>query len=72
MRRNNIGKQIVVEIIKSSNQPLYLVCIIPEYFIPFGFKIVSNYPDEIQNKLDYCNEALAVPENYVAMKHFSS
>lgn len=68
MQNNGVGKQIVSEIIKCSTQPLYLVCVIPDYFKPYGFEVVENYPVEMQNKLDYCNESLAVKETYVVMR----
>jgi N-acetylglutamate synthase-like GNAT family acetyltransferase len=66
-RKQGIGKAIVTELIKKSSKNIYLVCIIPEYFEPFGFKNVSNYPSAIQDKIDYCTNELIVPERYVAM-----
>lgn len=68
-RLQGIGKQLVKELILKSQQPLYLVCIIPEFFTPFGFKVVSEYPDDMQEKLDYCSSELMVPETYVVMKY---
>lgn len=70
-RLQGIGKRLVKELIfKSQAQaPLYLVCIIPEFFIPFGFKVVSEYPAEMQEKLNYCSSELIVPETYVVMKY---
>jgi N-acetylglutamate synthase-like GNAT family acetyltransferase len=67
LRRKGIGKEIVSELIKSTSKNIYLVCIIPEYFTPFNFKITKKFPDSIQNKLEYCSEQLVVPEQYVAM-----
>jgi N-acetylglutamate synthase-like GNAT family acetyltransferase len=69
-RLQGIGKKLVEELILKSNQPLYLVCIIPEYFVPFGFKIVKDYPKELGEKLNYCTNKLVVKETYVVMKHF--
>ena len=66
-RRQGIGKSIVKELIKRSKSSIHLVCIIPDFFTPFGFLIVKEYPAAIQNKLDYCTHELVVPENYVAM-----
>ena len=70
-RRQGIGKAIVAELIKRSDTELFLTCIIPEFFTPFGFQIVENYPKAMQNKLEYCTRELVVPEKYVVMKLFS-
>lgn len=66
-RRKGIGKAIVKELIKRSEKNIHLVCIIPEFFSPFGFKTVENFPSSIQDKIDYCTSELVVPETYVAM-----
>ena len=66
-RKQGIGKSIVEALIKQSKQPIHLVCIIPEYFIPFGFKIIEKFPLAMQDKLDYCTQELIVPETYVVM-----
>jgi N-acetylglutamate synthase-like GNAT family acetyltransferase len=66
-RRQGIGKAIVKELIKRADKSIHLVCIIPEFFNPFGFKTVENVPASIQNKIDYCISELVVPETYVAM-----
>jgi N-acetylglutamate synthase-like GNAT family acetyltransferase len=70
-RNKGIAKLLIQHRIKNSTQPLYLVCIIPELFTPFGFKIVTEYPTEIKNKLDYCIHDLVVEEEYVVMKYFN-
>ncbi|MGQ0829228.1 MAG: GNAT family N-acetyltransferase [Bacteroidota bacterium] len=67
-RRQGIGKAIVAELVRTSPLNLYLVCIIPEFFTPFGFKIVNSYPPPIKDKLNYCISELVVPEPYVVMK----
>ena len=69
-RFTGIAKELILARLKIATQPVYLVCIIPEYFKPLGFKIVNVYPPEITNKLDYCTSELAVKEKYVVMKHF--
>lgn len=66
-RRQGIGKAIVKEIIRRAGGRLYLVCIIPEYFEPMGFKVTGNYPAAIGNKLSFCTTQLVVPEKYCAM-----
>ncbi|MBA3970565.1 MAG: GNAT family N-acetyltransferase [Bacteroidetes bacterium] len=66
-RRQGIGKAMVSHLIKESIGAIHLVCIIPEFFYPFGFAITGSYPNSIQNKLEYCISELVVPEPYVAM-----
>lgn len=68
-RFNGIAKELVLAKIKVATQPVYLVCIIPEFFEKLGFSIVSEYPDEIVDKLNYCTSELVVPETYVVMKY---
>lgn len=67
-RLQGIGKELVNELILKSEQPLFLVCIIPAFFTPFGFKVVAKYPEAMQEKLNYCSSELIVPETYVVMK----
>ena len=67
-RRQGIGKSIVSELIHNATHNLYLVCIIPEFFSPFGFTIVNQYPAPIKDKLHYCINNLVVPETYVVMQ----
>ncbi len=69
-RGKGIGLTLLKKQIELSTKPLFLVCIIPEYFEPLGFQIVSSYPDAIMDKLNYCKNDLAVPEPYVVMQHF--
>lgn len=67
-RRKGIGKAIVTELLKRTSTDIFLVCIIPEFFEPLGFRTVTHYPASIQNKICYCTEELVVAEQYVAMK----
>ena len=71
-RLKGVGKQLVQALIKKAGKPLYLVCIIPEYFKPFGFVVVEEYPEAMQEKLNYCISELVVPEKYVVMKYTNS
>lgn len=66
-RRKGIGKKIVKELIRRADKSIYLVCIIPEFFTPLGFRIVNEFSDSIHKKINYCKEELIVPESYVAM-----
>ncbi len=68
-RFNGVAKELILARIRISTQPIYLVCIIPEYFKKLGFIEVSEYPLEIADKLHYCISELAVPEKYVVMKY---
>lgn len=66
-RRQGIGKAIVTKLVERFSKNIYLVCIIPDFFIPFGFQEVKTFPISIQNKIEYCTSELIVPEAYVAM-----
>lgn len=68
-RNKGVGEELIKAIIKKSTQPLYLACIIPAYFEPFGFKTVNEYPAEMLDKLNYCRSELAVEEEYVIMQY---
>ncbi len=68
-RFHGIARELTLAHIKQATQPLYLVCIIPEYFEKLGFKTVTEYPAEMEDKLQYCISELVVPEEYVVMKH---
>jgi N-acetylglutamate synthase-like GNAT family acetyltransferase len=67
-RNKGIGKAITAELIrKEDHATIYVVCIIPHFFAPFGFKEIYTYPASIKEKLDYCRQSLPVDETYVAM-----
>ena len=68
-RHKGIGSTLVQKLIQQAQQPLYLVCIIPGFFEPLGFKQTVAYPPALGQKLDYCRESLSVPEEYVVMKY---
>lgn len=68
-RLKGVGKQLVQALVQKSKGPLFLVCIIPEFFEPFGFYTVDEFPEEMQEKLNYCTSELVVPEKYVVMKY---
>lgn len=69
-RLKGIGHLLSSYLIKNAKQPLYLVCIIPQFFEPLGFKIVKEYPLELKDKVNYCHGELTVPEEYVVMKYY--
>lgn len=67
-RMKGVGKAIVQALIKNTYDTVYLVCIIPDFFSPFGFQQVSTFPAAIKDKINYCMQELVVPETYVAMQ----
>lgn len=70
-RRKGIGRTLVKALIDKASAPLYLVCIIPDFFEPLHFQIISEeIPLSIKDKINYCTSELVVPEKYVAMKYF--
>lgn len=71
-RNRGIGKELTKKLIQKAKQDLFLVCIIPDFFSPFGFKEVFQYPEELSDKLHYCTSELVVPETYVVMKYKGS
>jgi N-acetylglutamate synthase-like GNAT family acetyltransferase len=68
-RMKGVGKQLVLSLIQKSTDPLFLVCIIPSFFEPLGFIVVDEFPEAMQEKLNYCSSELVVPEKYVVMKY---
>jgi N-acetylglutamate synthase-like GNAT family acetyltransferase len=67
-RMKGIGKGLVKALVESTAAPIYLVCIIPEFFSPFGFQQINTFPDAIKNKMNYCTQELVVSETYVTMQ----
>ncbi|MFI5222600.1 MAG: GNAT family N-acetyltransferase [Bacteroidia bacterium] len=53
-RNKGIGKALIEARIKKSTQPIYIVTIIPKYFLPFGFEEVLNYPEPLEQKKNNC------------------
>lgn len=68
-RGNGYAKLLLRELISRSDQPLYLACIIPQFFEPLGFQTTNEYPVELSDKLNYCSSELMVPEKYVVMRY---
>lgn len=67
-RMKGVGRKLCYALIKKAQLPLYLVCIIPDFFNPFGFEITDDFPEPLKNKLNYCTQDLPVEETYVVMK----
>jgi N-acetylglutamate synthase-like GNAT family acetyltransferase len=70
-RRKGVATLLIKALTQKATLPdsLYLVCIIPSLFEPLGYKIVSEYPDAIAEKLKRCETEMSVPEKYVVMKY---
>jgi N-acetylglutamate synthase-like GNAT family acetyltransferase len=68
LRHLGLGAKLVKALCQASNVPLYLVCIIPDWFKTLGFEICSNYPEMIEQKRLYCTNHLLVETPYVVMK----
>jgi len=66
-RNKGIGTALINYMISHTTPPVYLVCIIPDFFSRFGFKLATNCPASIKDKINYCSCQLVVPETYVAM-----
>lgn len=67
-RYKGIGSSLTQQLIKKAKNKLYLVCIIPDFFKPLGFEICVQFPPELKDKLNYCNQSLPVSETYVVMQ----
>ena len=67
-RSKGLGKHLCEVLIEKAPNSVYIVCVIPSYFEPMGFEICNEYPDEITDKLNYCNGSLCVKEGYVVMR----
>lgn len=67
-RRQGLGHFLCRHLIRKARQPVYLVCIIPSFFVPLGFEICNDYPPGIASKLAYCRQELPVSDPYVAMR----
>ena len=67
-RGKGIGKKLVEQLIQRAfATELFVVCIIPEFFMKFGFELVSIYPSSIKRKHSICTTHYVVKEKYSAM-----
>lgn len=67
-RNKGLGARLLNALEKKAKQQVYLVCIIPDYFKRLGFEVCRDYPDGMQEKLNYCTTGLPVKEKYVVMR----
>ncbi len=54
MQKRSLGKELVTELLSKAEKPVYVVCVIPDFFEKCGFKLVNDFPDAIKNKLNFC------------------
>lgn len=69
LRELGLGAKLVKALCEVTDVPIYLVCIIPEWFRPLGFEICGDYPEMLELKRIYCTNHLAVDSPYVVMKY---
>lgn len=67
-RNKGLGTILLQTMANLAPKPVYLVCIIPDFFTRLGFEICTGYPMEMMEKLEYCKEGLPVKEPYVVMR----
>lgn len=53
-RHKGIGTSIVKELIRNGPEEIFVTCVIPDFFIRFGFVPVKQYPCVLQKKVDFC------------------
>jgi N-acetylglutamate synthase-like GNAT family acetyltransferase len=51
-----LGKRLVVELLKTVPEDLYLATVIPEFFEKFGFEKTNNVPVSMVKKADWCGD----------------
>lgn len=67
-RGKGVGKALVNKIKKLAQQNLYLVCIIPDYFVPLGFSVIhEKIPAAMKRKHQRCTSEYVVEEEYCVM-----
>jgi N-acetylglutamate synthase-like GNAT family acetyltransferase len=67
-RGKGYGSALVLHLLKQANTEVFAVTVIPDFFLKFGFKIVSEYPQSIENKCKLCAEAYHTGEKYEVMR----
>lgn len=67
-RLQGIGHALTKALLATCKEPVYLVCILPDFFSPLGFEVVSEFPDDMLEKKNYCELELSVPEEYLVMR----
>ena len=53
-RNQGIGTAIVKALIQIAPSEVFVTCVIPDFFLKFGFESVKQYPSVLQKKVDFC------------------
>ena len=67
-RRKGFGRMMSEFLVRKAKKDLYLCCIHASFFEPLGFRVCTDFPKEMQDKLDYCTDSLHVDDEYIIMK----
>ena len=62
------GEKMVKELINGAKRDVFLVTVIPGFFLKCGFEFVENYPESLQKKVEMCSTHYHVGETYRVMK----
>lgn len=68
MQGKGYGKAMVKALLSEAEGEVYVVCIIPQFFVKSGFKEVEQYPPSIDFKVNLCNTHYHVGIPYKVMK----
>lgn len=60
-RKQGIGEMITNELIRRGPDTIYITTDLSNYFVPFGFKLTSEYPEAIKKKLAWCETGTCRP-----------
>ncbi len=67
-QKRGIGMAIVRALLSSVEKDVYIVTVIPKFFLKLGFDAVKQYPKSLQKKRDLCTTQYHVGEAYEVMK----
>lgn len=54
LQKQGIGRLLVSKLIEVGPNEIFVTCVIPTFFLKFGFQQVKNYPLILQKKVDFC------------------
>jgi N-acetylglutamate synthase-like GNAT family acetyltransferase len=63
-----VAHNLVQAILDISVHPVFIVTIMPDFFLDYGFTFCNDFPAAISAKLKYCVQDLPVDETYVVMR----
>lgn len=70
-RKKYYGLTLIKALINSTNQDVFLVTGLPDYFRKAGFVECEDGPFEIKNKVTYCGALVSKNGGYVIMKYMN-